>query len=286
MTSKPKYDMPRHQIKISKLILTESVDGHDALEHVLQCMNDRVVDSQLYEFNDYWHNFLNNHLNDANKKALENFLGVHIAEMDASYYDELPLKSKRFFTEWAEEMGAIRIALHEDPNSVPSWYYFDKKSEVIPNQWIIHFTDHINSIKQQGFIYGAPNANHLAVTLETGIYGNLISNADEPGYNFGYTLDEDIDHRANIAAKGKFYGSGAVLFRASCIKVFHQKDNENQAIFWGPDVKPVNIIPLSHSVEGWCAPMIEGGFKSLKALTTKIISGSRQSQGDDHGETK
>ena len=247
------------------------------LDLVLHGLNEKVLDHEFYEFDELWDAFLNNYLNNENKKALEKYSGASIEDIATSphYYDELPLKSKHMFTNWVEEHGGFRYAEHYEPNSCPSWWYMTPLSGILKNEWMIHFTSHVDAIKREGFRFGAPDANHLAVTFMGDIWDRTDrDNTTEEGYNFGYTLDEDIERRGNMAKTGNYYGNAAVMFKADCIKAHHRTDNENQAIFWGPDVSPVNIIPLVHTASGWAAPIIEGTFPSLKALTTKIKSGS------------
>lgn len=61
------------------------------------------------------------------------------------------------------------------------------------------------------------------------------------GYNFAYTLS-DFPKYAKKSG-GYKYGSEAVVFNASGIKVWHYGDEEPQVIFYGNTAK--NIIPIT-----------------------------------------
>ena len=244
---------------------------------LLDYLDEEVIDMGFYEFNEYWEMFTQDYLNDTNKAALSKYLGKSLDEITPRDYNELNLKSKKMFTDYVEEQGGFRIARYHDPAGLPSWYYLNPLSKTIlpASTWIVHFTNHQNEIMSSGFTLGADDLTRLGVTVKHNMFNaDLERTATEPGYNFGYTLDEDIEARAKMSTSGGYYGRNAVLFQSECIKVHHGTDNENQAVFWGPSVKASGIVPLTHTDYGWCAPHIKGGREQILDLITEIISGT------------
>ena len=70
------------------------------------------------------------------------------------------------------------------------------------------------------------------------------------GYNFAYLL-KDFDRygvSSGSYANRYKYGSDAVVFNASGIKLWHHGDQEPQVIFYGKTAQ--NIIPITHNEDG------------------------------------
>ena len=109
----------------------------------------------------------------------------------------------------------------------PTWNYM-KYSSIVKNQWLIHFSNDAKSIAlEQKFSRGVDDYTRLGLTKhlskEQKKYG---------GYNFAYLLS---DYKLHGKDRGRYkYGTGAVLFKASGVKVWHYGDAEPQVIFWGP----------------------------------------------------
>lgn len=261
--------------KLSKMRLFESA-GHDQLHLLLGYLEDRVLDLDFYEFGDYWQSFIHDYLDERNIEAIAKILNKPIEDIEPLDYEELSVRGQQMFTAYVEDQGGFRYARYHEPMNCPSWFYLKPLSKsVLPNStWLVHFTDHQNSILRLGFTHGAPDYKRLGLTIAANMFGGMTrSDTTEAGYNFAYTLDEDIDRRAEMAISGQYYGSNAVLFQAPCVKVHHNGDNENQAIFWGEDVKPSQIIPLTYTDHGWCTASKKGCQESLLGLITSLISG-------------
>ena len=114
----------------------------------------------------------------------------------------------------------------------PTWAFYDaNKKELINEQWLIHFTDSPEAISQEGFTFGVNNINKLGNTSKVH-HSEIVS-----GYSFAYTLKDFV--KDSFFQRSK---KGAVIFKASGIRIFHKVDNEYQVIFYGNTAK--NIIPI------------------------------------------
>ena len=124
---------------------------------------------------------------------------------------------------------------------IPSWVFFDKdNSEIINNQWLIHFTDFINAkdIAKTGFTMGTNDMKKLGLTY------NRTADKKLGGYNFAYTLDDYEKYGSRDEGITYKYGKSVLMFKASGIKFWHKTDNEPQVIFWGKYAKDIiQIIP-------------------------------------------
>jgi hypothetical protein len=118
----------------------------------------------------------------------------------------------------------------------PAWAYFSDNPELIKNQWLIHFTDNANDIAKEGFKYGIDEMEKLGLTCHLSEFEKKYG-----GYNFAYTLSDFPKYAKK--SRGYKYGSEAVVFNASGIKVWHYGDEEPQVIFYGNTAK--NIIPIT-----------------------------------------
>ncbi len=105
---------------------------------------------------------------------------------------------KQSFKNWLYEKvndnyGEILHVWYDIPYTrMPSWIFFDKnKSEIIKNQWLIHFTDtgDVTSIAKTGFKLGTSNMKMLGLT-----YNRKTVDKSLGGYNFAYTLDDYIKY--------------------------------------------------------------------------------------------
>lgn len=127
-----------------------------------------------------------------------------------------------------------------DPRS-PTFLHMDF-TQIVKNQWLIHFTDSASDVASSGFQFGMPEPWALGLTT------HLNESAKESGgYNFAYLLR---DYNKYGSSRGRWkYGKEAVVFRASGVEVYHYGDNEPQVIFDGSTAK--DIIPIWHNEEGW-----------------------------------
>jgi hypothetical protein len=116
----------------------------------------------------------------------------------------------------------------------PSWLVMDF-IRVVKNEWCIHFTSDSNSISKEGFTSGTNDMGRLG-------YTGAGQQKTTDGYNFAFLLgDRNVDFNG--------YGDEAVIFRTSGVLVSHYGDNQNQVIFWGPNVK--SFIPITQEDGDW-----------------------------------
>lgn len=121
-----------------------------------------------------------------------------------------------------------------DYYELPSWctMYFNR---IVKNEWCIHFGSDSENIAREGFTGGTPEIEHLA-------YTNAGQQKPYAGYDFAFLInDRSVDYNE--------YGDEAVIFRTSGIEVFHYGDNQNQVVFWGPNVK--SFIPIHQEDGDW-----------------------------------
>lgn len=118
--------------------------------------------------------------------------------------------------------------------TAPAWTSLSNP-RIIKNEWLIHFSDNALKIAENGFKHGTEELEKLAYTDA----GN-ISNKPFEGYDFAYSIDDYANFYRRIGNKWSIstrYGNEAVIFRASGVKLYHEGDQEEQVIFWGPSAK-------------------------------------------------
>ena len=121
-----------------------------------------------------------------------------------------------------------------DYYELPSWCTMDF-NRIVKNEWCIHFGSDSESIAKEGFTGGTPEIEHLA-------YTNAGVQKSSAGYDFAFLInDRSVDYNE--------YGDEAVIFRTSGIEVYHYGDNQNQVVFWGPNVK--SFIPIHQENGEW-----------------------------------
>lgn len=113
-------------------------------------------------------------------------------------------------------------------------------SKLLPRTtWLIHFSDNARAVKRDGFRYGQVSVAHLGITSRSPFGSNA------PGYNFAYVaLDPD-------SFEGEIYGREAVMFQNSAQVLYHHGDHEDQAIFYGPDVSPKDMVLIERDGGDW-----------------------------------
>jgi hypothetical protein len=121
-----------------------------------------------------------------------------------------------------------------DYYELPSWCTMEF-NRVVKNEWCIHFGSDSESIAKEGFTGGTPDIERLA-------YTNAGQQKPYAGYNFAFLInDRNVDYNG--------YGDEAVIFRTSGVEIYHYGDNQNQVIFWGPNVK--SFIPIHQEDGDW-----------------------------------
>lgn len=118
----------------------------------------------------------------------------------------------------------------------------------IHNGWLIHFSDNADSISDSGFVFGTDEFNSLSYS------GCRTGNKFGQGYNFAYDVNDFEKYYRSSRSSAPKYGEGAVLFRASGIKVWHYGDEEYQVIFNGKTVNSVVYIRYNDTDSDcdWC----------------------------------
>ena len=114
----------------------------------------------------------------------------------------------------------------------PSYYFFDE-IKLLPETWLIHFTDKPFEISKNGFKYGVNDMKKLGLTTllpKSGI-----------GFNFAFKID-DFEEYVDSYNTSNTYGFHCVIFRASGVEAYHRTDEERQVIFEGITAK--NIVPI------------------------------------------
>ena len=108
-------------------------------------------------------------------------------------------------------------------------------NRIVKNEWCIHFGSDSENIAREGFTGGTEDIDHLA-------YTNAGAQKSSAGYDFAFLInDRSVDYNE--------YGDEAVIFRTSGVEIFHYGDNQNQVIFWGPNVK--SFIPIHQDNGDW-----------------------------------
>lgn len=121
-----------------------------------------------------------------------------------------------------------------DYYELPSWCTMDF-NRIVKNEWCIHFGSDSESIAKEGFTGGTPEIEHLA-------YTNAGTQKSSAGYDFAFLInDRSVDYNG--------YGDEAVIFRTSGVEIYHYGDNQNQVVFWGPNVK--SFIPIHQDNGDW-----------------------------------
>ena len=121
-----------------------------------------------------------------------------------------------------------------DYYELPSWCTMEF-NRIVKNEWCIHFGSDSESIAKEGFTGGTPEIEHLA-------YTNAGTQKSSAGYDFAFLInDRSVDYNG--------YGDEAVIFRTSGVEIYHYGDNQNQVVFWGPNVK--SFIPIHQDNGDW-----------------------------------
>jgi hypothetical protein len=135
-----------------------------------------------------------------------------------------------FFQEYSSEASSI---LADDPQA-PSFLHMDYEG-IVKNDWLIHFTNNIWDIINEGFTKGVADPEYVALTTHL-----PPSMKEMGGYNFAFDLS---NLRSAFGRWGPKYGKEAVMFRASGIRVYHYGDQEHQVIFLGESAR--DLVPIT-----------------------------------------
>lgn len=120
------------------------------------------------------------------------------------------------------------------PTELPSTEYFQDGKLIPRNTWLVHFSYQAYDISRNGFQKGVLDVDRLGLTTHL-----HSSEKERPGYNFAF--EANSRYAAHAASIGK-YGDDFVIFQNSGYSAWHYGDEEQQVIFYGPDVNPHDII--------------------------------------------
>lgn len=135
------------------------------------------------------------------------------------------------------------FAFDIDENEQPTWYYLDYR-DIIKNQWLIHFTDDAYGIVKDGFTGLVSDFTKLGLTTRIG--KDSYHRDGDAGFGFCYLLSDFEKYGKNRHAWK--YGSEAVVFRASGVRVWHHGDEEYQVIFKSDTV--TDIVAIEKGADG------------------------------------
>ena len=228
--------MRKNMNKLNKIIVEE-------IQHITEYVNNEVV--SLIQYFSQTDEEKKKYLPYSLPWLFEKFLAdtdsdYSIDDKDDFDIGDIPKDLQEEYGEWLF-YNVTNGQLDIEAVDYPAWSYFDKPI-LIKNQWLIHFTDNANDIAREGFKFGVSEQDKLGLTTHLGEFDKKYG-----GYNFAYMLSDFMRYGVPDYNRGtEFkYGSNAVIFRASGIKLWHSSDNEPQVIFWGETA--ANIIPIIES---------------------------------------
>lgn len=159
-------------------------------------------------------------------------------EHEADLFAKLPQHLQRDAEEWV-----LEYLNTNDPSELPSASFFTPTKKLIPRgTWLAHFTDEPDAIISAGFTKGTDDMDRLGLTTYR------KNEYKSKGYNFAF---EATGRYAEFAAQKRKYGRDCLLFQNSGVKAWHNGDEEDQVIFWGPEVDKRGIIVLEYSEGDW-----------------------------------
>lgn len=155
--------------------------------------------------------------------------------------------------------GALR---QDDDGNSSLIFSLNNKGKLLPrNTWVGHFCSDAYAIASKGFLYGESDAYSLGLTK----HKSEQSRHRAAGYNFGFELNEM--HKNWQSYSDTKYGNELVLFQTSGVSAFHYGDEEDQVIFWGPQVEwVVPIVPATiededhHSEDDYAVLATDGSY--------------------------
>jgi len=170
------------------------------------------------------------------EEEIEEALGEPLDSEEPEQYEKLTPELKSDF----EEFVTSYLERHS-PAELPSSHYFSFSKMIKRQTWLVHFSDNADQVVSSGFTHGIYDVDRLGLTTyfshDSKKYG---------GYNFAF---EAGSRDSRIAASRGKYGRDFVIFQNAGVKAYHSSDEEDQVIFWGPDVDKRNLI-LVRKIDG------------------------------------
>lgn len=246
-------------MRIDQLFETSGPDGNAVLLDYFRRkpFPDDLLDSEWMD--DIWRHYAASGLNDP----------------EASYWD-LDAAGQRAFADWFEREGFARELLHDDPHAAPAWTLMEPvRDALLPRTtWLLHFCQNASKIKQEGFRFGVPDLDRIALTRQHDVFGNVKRlRYPQPGYNFAFMADGSIRLTQRWNPEG--YGKQMLLFQSGGVLVHHDGDREEQVVFWGPsaDLGAAVVIKATArdfaAEDGTRSPSLDDLIKTLIAARSR-----------------
>jgi hypothetical protein len=217
----------------------------------------QVLGSGEFDGYRFW-GYADEWMNTQDEEEIEEVLGEPFDAEENEQYEKLTPDLQKDFAEWVGDY----LSRH-DPAELPSSHYFDSDVKRIPRTtWLVHFTDHAESIIGSGFTHGTHSADELGLTT----YVNHDSKK-HGGFNFAFIAD---GRDALVAANKNKYGKNFVMFQNSGVETYHYSDEENQIVFWGPDVDRRHIA-LVRQIDGDYHVISRMGMSLYAATFEKVV---------------
>lgn len=125
----------------------------------------------------------------------------------------------------------FQVLLENDPTEMPLFTCARMTEHSQEPDWLVHASNE-DGIESDGFQRGVEDIDKLCLTTHLGNFWKR-----GPGYNFAFTLS-DYDRYGTDWGAPK-YGKYLYLLRVPYVQIWHEGDNEPQAIFWGPDAQEI-----------------------------------------------
>lgn len=189
-------------------------------------------------------------MSDDRMVELWNVYAEQVLENPEAEYDDPG--TSRAFANWLESDGHASQLVHEDPHGAPSWMLMEPiKEALLPrSSWLAHFCTNADRIRREGFLFGVPDVDRIALTRRHDGFGNSERiRYKEPGYNFAYPADGTV----LLTNRWAGYGKQVLLFQSSGLLVYHSGDRERQVVFWGPEANLTNARTIKATRSGFVA---------------------------------
>ena len=158
----------------------------------------------------------------------------------ADYFYELPTAMLDRVRDYVERNS--HDIYDRNQAEMPTHFHFEKDPELVRRDtWLVHFCKDPWSIKKDGFTHGTADVSRLGLTTWSSMRAKQSG-----GYNFAF---DALGRHADAAAHSRKYGNAAVMFRHAGTRAYHAGDDEDQVIFWGPEVDRGGIVMLYGGVD-------------------------------------
>ena len=200
----------------------------------------RYLDRPAHSVLDVWHHFLAW----PRSADIADELGV---DLDGDMYAAAE-KIDRHMDQHGLWGGLHEFVMARDPAEAPTHMFMMARGSVPRQTWLTHFSDEADSISRTGFTSGVSDYGRLGLTYGMSKGERELTGDRGQAMNFAFVSGSRDSYAA--ARRGK-YGRDAVMFMAPAQLVHHHGDEEQQAIFHGPSVRPGDIVLITQGDDGW-----------------------------------